>query len=257
MFRLIKKQFVVIFMPLFLVLPNAWAQVSIINDQKYIGEDDVFHIVGEIQNDSSVPLNQIVITATFYSADGQTLGIMSTDSILETILPAKKGPFDLIFFDKDASLIDHYSLDIKYKPTDYKTESLEIVSAQDKRDIVDNFIISGKVANHDYRTANTVVVIATLYDNDGKVVATARAYTEPQYLRGGEEAPFLVSVTDKSQSRKATDYSLTVESEEYTVVPEFPLGSGLILAFSVFSYLLFTKTPTVTTANLARATNLK
>lgn len=254
---MIKKWSIVIFLPLFLILPNAWAQVSIINDQQYVGEDGVFHIVGEIQNDSSVPLNQIVITATFYSTDGQTLGIKSIESILETILPAKKGPFDLIFFDKDVSLIDHYSLDVKFKPTDYKTESLEIVSAQDRRDVVDNFIISGTVANHDYRTANTVVVIATLYDGDGKVVAAAKAYTEPQYLRGGEEAPFLVSVTDKSQSRKATDYLLTVESEEYTVVPEFPLGSGTILVLSVFSYLLFTKKPTVITTSLARVMNLK
>jgi len=254
---LIKKWGVVIFLPLILVLPNAWAQVSIMNDQQYIGEDGVFHIVGEIQNDSSVPLNQIVITATFYSKEDQTLGTMSTNSILETILPQKKGPFDLIFFGKDIPLIDHYSLDIKYKPTDYKKESLEIISAQDRRDIVDNFIISGTVANHDYRTANTVVVIATLYDGDGKVVAAARAYTEPQYLRGGEEAPFLVSVTDKSQSRMTRDYTLTVESEEYTVIPEFPLGSGAILAFSVFSYLLFTKKPAVITASLARVMSLK
>ena len=254
---MIKKWCMVIFLPLLLILPNAWAQVSIINDQQYIGEDGVFHIVGEIQNDASVPLNQIVVTATFYSEDAQTLGTMSAYSILETILPQKKGPFDLIFFGKDIPLIDHYSLDIKFKPTDYKAESLEIVSVHDRRDMVDNFIISGKVANHDYRTANTVMVIATLYDDDGKVVAAARAYTEPQYLRGGEEAPFLVSVTDKSQSRKARDYSLTVESEEYTVIPEFPLDSGVMLAFSVFSYLLFTKKSAVITASLARVMNLK
>ena len=252
-----KKWCMAIFLPLLLILPNAWAQVSIINDQQYIGEDGVFHIVGEIQNDASVPLNQIAITATFYSENGQTLGTMSTNSILETILPQKKGPFDLIFFGKEIPLIDRYSLDIKFKPTDYKTESLEIVSANDRRDMVDNFIISGKVTNHDYRTANTVVVIATLYDSGGKVVATAIAYTEPQYLRGGEEAPFLVSVTDKSQSRKIRDYSLTVESEEYSIVPEFPLGSGAMLAFSVFAYLLFTKKPALITTNLARIMNLR
>lgn len=239
------------------MFPSAYAQVSIMNDQQYVGEDGLFHIVGEIQNESTVPLNQILVTATFYSEDGQALGTMSTNSILETILPGKKGPFDLIFLSNEVSQIHHYLLDIKYKPTDYKTESLEIISANDRRDLLDNFIISGNVANHDSRTANTVVVIATLYDIDGKVVATARAFTEPQYLRGGENAPFLLSVTDKSQSRKIQDYSLTVESEEYTVVPEFPLGSGITLACSVFAYLLLTKKPTVVTASLSRVMNLK
>ncbi len=254
---LIKKRSAIILLFVFLAFPNAWAQVSIINDQKYIGEDGVFHIVGEIQNNSSVPLNQIIITATFYSVDGNVIGTMSTNSILETIMPEKKGPFDLILFDKSVPLIHQYSLDIQYKPTDHKTEALEIISVQARRDIVDNFIISGTVTNHDYRTANTVVVIATLYDREGKVVAAGRAYTEPEYLRAGDEAPFLVSVSDKSQSRKAIDYSLIVESEEYTVVPEFPFGSGAILAFSIFSYLLFTKRPEIITANLAHVKSLK
>ena len=254
---MIKKWFIVVLFPIFLIFPSAWGQVSIINDQKYIGEDGVFHIVGEIQNNSSIPLNQVVVTATFFAEDGRILDIINTDSILETIPAGKKGPFDLIYFSDKVSLINQYSLDVKYKPANYKTESLEIVSAQDRRDLVDNFIITGRVVNHDYRTANTVVVIATLYDQEGKVVAAGRAFTEPQYLRGGEGAPFLVSVTDKSQSRKAKDYSLIVESEEYTAVPEFPLGSGITLLFSLSAYIMLSKKPTIVTATLARIMNLK
>jgi hypothetical protein len=34
-----------------------------------------------------------------------------------------------------------------------------------------------------------------------------------------------------------------VESEEYTAVPEFPLGSGIILSLSVLSYIILTKKP--------------
>lgn len=226
-----------------IVFSSAWAQISIINDQQYVNEDGVLHIVGEIENNSVVPLNQIVVTATFYDIHDKILDIITTDSILETIMPGKKGPFDLIFANNIVPQIYRYSLSIEYKPTDHKTESLEILSSYAKRDMLDNFIISGTVTNHEQKTANTIVVIVTLYDKDGKVVATSKSYTEPEYLKAGGITPFLVSVSDKSQSRKAADYSLMVESEEYTAVPEFPVGSGIILSLSVIAYVILTKRP--------------
>ena len=226
-----------------LALSSVWAQVAIINDQQYISEDGTFHIVGEIENNSSVPLNQVVVTATFYDINKKILDTVSTESILETIMPGKKGPFDLFFANNIVSQIYQYSLNIKYKPADHKTESLEILSSNAKRDMLGNFIISGTVTNHDQKTANTIVVIATLYDKDGKVVATSKTYTQPEYLKTGGITPFLVPILDKSQSLKATDYSLMVESEEYTAVPEFPLGSGIILSLSVIAYVMLTKRP--------------
>jgi hypothetical protein len=39
------------------------------------------------------------------------------------------------------------------------------------------------------------------------------------------------------------DYTLTAESEEYTIVPEFPLGSGIILLLSVLAYVILSKKP--------------
>jgi hypothetical protein len=240
-----------------LVLPSAWAQVSVINDQKYIGDESVFHIVGEVENTSFVPLNQITIAATFYSSDGKILDTKNTDSILETIMPGKKSPFDLIINERWMSEIDHYSLDIKYTPTDHKTESLEVLSSHARLDMIDNFVISGTIVNHDEKTANNIVVVATLYDRDGKVVATSKTYTKPDYLKSGAEAPFLLSVSDKSQTRKISDYSLTVESEEYTAVPEFPIGSAIVLASSVVAYLILTRKPELVIAGLSRVTRLR
>ena len=225
-----------------LVISSAWAQVSIVNDQQYVNEG-ILHIVGEIENDTLVPLNQIVITATFYDTHDKIIDTVNTDSILKTIMPGKKGPFDLILTNKMIPQIYRYSLNIQYKPADPKTESLEILSSGAKRDILDNFIISGTITNHVHKTANTIVIVATLYDKDGKVVAISKSYSEPDYLKAGGIRPFLVSVDYKSQSQKAVDYSLTAESEEYTAVPEFPLGSGLILSLSVLAYVILTKRP--------------
>jgi len=227
-----------------LTFSSTWAQVSIVNDQQYVNEGTL-HVVGEIENNTLVPLNQIVVTATFYDIRDEILDTTYTNSILGTIMPGKKGPFDLIFTDKIIPQVYRYSLYIEYKPADPKTESLEISSSSTKSDILDNFIISGTVTNHDKKTANTIAVITTLYDKDGKVVAADKSHIEPEYLRAGGITPFLVSIRDKAQSQKAVDYSLMVESEEYTAVPEFPLGSGIILSLSVLAYIILTKKPKI------------
>jgi hypothetical protein len=46
------------------------------------------------------------------------------------------------------------------------------------------------------------------------------------------------------------DYSLVAESEEYAAVPEFPLGSVLLLAGSVSSYLLMIRYTSRSIGNL-------
>ena len=51
------------------------------------------------------------------------------------------------------------------------------------------------------------------------------------------------------------DYSLIAESEEYTAVPEFPLGSGVLLIASLSAYIVLTKNPSVVTRSISRVTN--
>jgi len=239
----------------FVSISDVWAQVSILNDQNYIGEDGTFHIVGEIQNDIKVPLNQVVVTATFYTKDNQILGTAKASSVLETIMPNNKAPFDLLFTEKKSSLIDSYSLELQYKPTDFKTQVLEVTSSSSKIDILNNFIVSGIITNHGDATANILTVIATFYDRDGNVVAVEKTYPEPSYLGSGEETPFVISIPEKTQSKKTIDYAITVESEEHAVVPEFPLGSGILLMVSVSAYVLITRMPGFLTKNLSLIIN--
>ena len=67
---------------LIFAIPDVWAQVNIENDQYYVGNDGIIHIVGEILNDSDKPLNQVNILATLYSGDSiihQTNSVMQSD----------------------------------------------------------------------------------------------------------------------------------------------------------------------------------
>ena len=69
------------------------------------------------------------------------------------------------------------------------------------------------------------------------------------------KAFFLVQVPDKSQSNPIVDYSIVAQSEEYTAVPEFPIGSMILLASSVSVYVVLTRYSSRVITNLVSATD--
>ena len=235
--------------------PGAFAEVYIDNEHKYIGNDGALHIVGEIINDSNKPINQVEINAVFYN-DGNTVYQTSTENLTSIIMPEMKWAFDLIVIE-DIGDIDHYTLDVSFKIAQPKEQVIEITSSELTQGPVDNISIQGTVANNGEITANMVKVIATLYDRDGNVVAISQANTKPDYLRANDESFFVIPIVDKTQADVIVDYSLVAESEEYTAVPEFPLGSGILLMASLSAYIALTKNPSVVTKSLGHLSNTK
>ena len=236
-------------------IPTAFADVYIDNDHKYLGDDGTLHVVGEIINESNKPINQVEVTAVFYS-DGSAVYHTSTENLTSMIMPEMKGVFDLVVTETIAN-IDHYTLDVDFKITQPKDQVIEITSSEFIHGPVDNIAIQGTVANNGEITANMVKVVAILYDRDGNVVAVSQANTKPDYLRVNDESFFLIPILDQTQANKIVDYSLVAESEEYTAVPEFPLGSGVLLVASLSAYIALTKNPSVVTRSLVRLSNMK
>jgi len=233
------------------------AEVFVQNDQMYIGDDESLHIVGEILNELSVPINQVDVYATLYTDDGNIVDTISASTLVNRVMPGMKGPFDLLLIGNQARFVDNYILEFDYKISEPKSQVIGISSSEFSRDSFDNLMITGTVTNNGEITANTVTVIVTLYDREGKVAAVSKVQTEPDYLRSNEEMFFLVSVPDKLQSTTAVDYSLVAESEEYSAVPEFPLGSMFLLVSSVSVYLILTRYSGRIITNLVSASNLK
>ena len=245
---------------LFLILlvftiPGAFADVYIDNEHKYIENDGTLHIVGEIINESNKPINQVEVNAVFYH-DGNAVYHTSTENLTSIIMPEMKGAFDLTVIEYIGD-IDHYTLDVSFKIAQPKEQVIEITSSEFTHGPVDNISIQGTVANNGEITANMVKVIATLYDRDGNVVAISQTNTKPDYLRANDESFFVIPIMDKTQADVIVDYSLLAESEEYTAVPEFPLGSGVLLVASLSAYIALTKNPSMITRGLGYLSNPK
>ncbi len=235
---------------------SAWGEISIQNDQQFLGDDGSLHIVGEIKNNFNAPINQIKIDATLYS-NGILIDTIKTSPMLNTVMPEMKDPFDIIITGDVARVIDEYSLSVSYKITEPKSQVIDITTSDFFRDNFDNLVITGTVTNRGEITANTIVVVATLYDKNGNVAAVSKTHVEPDYLRANDESFFFVHIPDKIQSSLIVDYTLAAESEEYTAVPEFPLGSMVLLATSVSAYVVLTRYSSRVIGNLVSAINPK
>ena len=248
------KKYLLLVIPLIFGISSAWAEVSIQNDQHYIGSDGSLHIVGEIHNQLDVPLNQIDVYVTLYS-ENEIVDTVRTSSLVNTIMPGMKGPFDLVITGQKAQMIDDYSVYVDYKVSIPKSQVIDITSSDISRDKFDNLMITGTVANNGEITANAISIVATLYDREGNVAAVSKSLARPDYLRSNDEVFFLVPVTDKQQTIGVVDYTLVAESEEYAAAPEFPLGTLLLLGGSVSAYVILTRYSARTVPNLISATN--
>ena len=220
----------------------------------YLETNGSLHIVGEIHNQLDMPLNQIDVHVTLYS-ENEIIDTVRTSSLVNTIMPGMKGPFDLVITGQKAQIIDDYTMEVNYKVSSPKNQVIDVTSSDISRDKFDNLIITGTVVNNGESTANAISIVATLYDKEGNVAAVSKSLARPDYLRSNDEVFFLVPVTDKQQTTSVVDYNIVAESEEYAAAPEFPLGTLLLLGGSVSAYVILTRYSARTVPNLISATN--
>ena len=237
--------------------PLVFGEVLIENDQQYIGDDDALHIVGEIINNLEIPINQINVNVTLLDENENIISIKETNSLVNTIMPGMRGPFDLILTNNEAKKTKSYLLELDYKVSTPKNQVIDIIESKLSFDNYSNLIITGTVINRGDITANTVAVIATLYDKEGNVAAVSRIHPEPDYLRADDYAFFVVAIPDKIQTSGINDYTLIAESEEFAAVPEFPIGTFVLLVVTLSAYIGITKYSGRIIPNLISATNLR
>ena len=229
--------------PLIFLIQPAFGEIIVQNDQTYIGDDGMLHIVGELQNNSKSPLNKIKILASLIDENGNEINKFDGNVMSNVLMPGMKGSFDIITTERNLDKNLGYNLDFEYKLAAPKSQVIEIVSSALTRDKLNNVVVSGTIENNGEITANMINVIATLYDRDGNVLTVSKVQTQPDFLRAGEESHFLIPIYEKNQSINAVDYTIIAESDEYAAVPEFPLGSGVLLIISVSSYVIFSRNP--------------
>ena len=99
------RKFIFAFIPFLLLLQPAFGDVFIQNDQQYVSADGTLHIVGEIENNSNVPLNQITVTAKILDESGLQITQSDATTINNIIMPGMAGAFDIIVTNTNSCLL--------------------------------------------------------------------------------------------------------------------------------------------------------
>ncbi|MCE2507815.1 MAG: DUF3426 domain-containing protein [Nitrosopumilaceae archaeon] len=222
----------------------AWADVYVQNDRMYVGGDGSLHIVGEVYNGLDAPLGQVAVDVQVYDGHDE-VAAGSGWSLINTVMPGMVGPFDIVITDADTRRAHDYTATVDYSVRSPKSQVIDVTSASLERSSQGDLFVTGTVVNRGQATANMISVVATIYDRDGNVATVARTQPEPDYLRADHEWVFVVPIPERDQTREVAGYSLVAESEEYAAVPEFPLGSTVVMAASAAGYVLLTRNSSI------------
>src|SRR5690606_16639399 len=179
---------------------------------------------GAIENVSDDPRGSVEISITLYDRDGNTIGTVMGNTNLDVIHPGQISSFETILRGQaNFSSIDRWNMTISSEGAGSKASSLMIVVEETRIDPRGVYFLEGTVTNNGNATATNVRVSAAFYDQNDQVVASAISPANPQNLEPGQSAPFRLVVMDNPYSGSIALARLSVESMEYTVVPEFSL----------------------------------
>jgi hypothetical protein len=185
----------------------------------FVDESKLAHVFGEVKNTSNRPVTDIIVQASFYDSHHILLNKFKRSTDIRTLNPGDITPFEILYYDfKTVDLIHNYTLSAIGKATAVKPKALHIESYNSRIDILGFYYVNGIISNKGPEPATDTLVIATMYDKNGNVISIGRAMAEPVNITSHSEAAFGIAVTDKLQTYKVKNFSLSADSDQYGFV---------------------------------------
>jgi hypothetical protein len=153
-------------------------------------------ILGEVVNEDTVP-GFVTVNATLIGKDGNPMKEESSfDKISHTLLPKEVSPFRIDF--PKTKLADIKS--VRMDPTTLLVPAsadpvIGVLNQRLEKDANGHSVLRGELINQSGQAVNIPHVLATYYDNSGKVIWVADAYVD-RALSPQTPIPFSVEVRD-------------------------------------------------------------
>lgn len=190
---------------------------TVIEQNKVIDQSGLIHLFGQIRNISNETQKTIAAHAEFYDKSGRNIGNASGIVSLRSLNVGEVSPFEIIFLDKNQTrYFFNYTLKFTSEVGGKKQDNLVITSLKSRPDIFGYYYVSGRISNIGNITATNVLAIASFFDNNGRIIGLSSAIAEPSNLTSYSTSSFTVVMDDKVQSSKIKNYSLIVDSDQYT-----------------------------------------
>ncbi|MBN1427522.1 MAG: hypothetical protein JXB07_04000 [Anaerolineae bacterium] len=167
----------------------------------WVDRNGGFVIAGQVLNNAAGALEFIRIEVLLYDAEDRLLFSMDDFVSSDTLLPGEYAPFSLTFSDGLPLGTVRYDLKASARYADmsihtfYGPENFA-VSSQADFDANGFLVVSGQARNEGVKTANLVKVIAVVFDEQGRVIATDTTLVDVQQLAPGQISTFSVSFAE-------------------------------------------------------------
>jgi hypothetical protein len=145
-------------------------------------------LFGEVQNNTEQNIKSVQIIGTLYDETGMVINAAFTSAFSRILVPGQKSPFklQLTFGEMDYA---SSALVVDYHVTNESPVSgLEIIN--DHAVLGGGLHIQGEVRNNSAHTIRCVEVLATLYDEAGRVLNATREYVEGRDIEAGGTSSF-------------------------------------------------------------------
>jgi hypothetical protein len=136
-------------------------------------------IMGEAINEDTVPAF-VNVNATLVGGDGKTVGDESSfDKILHVLLPKQVTPYRIDFPDVDLATVKNVRMDIKTSLVPASADPvIGVMNQTIATDAAGRKVLQGQLLNQSGQIVNIPHVIATFYDNQGKVIWVSDGYVD-------------------------------------------------------------------------------
>ena len=188
--------------------------MKIIQQQMVKDENDFFHMIGIAKNDINKTIDNIYAIGTILSPDNTTIGSYSTQVEVHPLNHMEMTPYDITIYDKGQNdQIKNHSVRFTFNVSDSESlKNFDIHSVNSRSDLLGFFFISGRITNEMSAISNNTLVIATVMDENKKLLGVWKAQTEPYNISPYSTASFTIPVTDKNQGSRIDNYTLFVNN---------------------------------------------
>jgi hypothetical protein len=158
-------------------------------------------ILGEVENEDTVPA-YLNVNATLLKADGSPIEEEgSFDLISHVLLPKQVSPYRIDFPGVRMDAVKSVRMDARSLLVPASADPVIAVSEQTVgKDNLNRNVLQGQLVNQSGRPVNIAQVLATYYDNSGKVIWVADSYVD-QALMPQVPVPFAVDIPDDVAGR--------------------------------------------------------
>jgi hypothetical protein len=150
-------------------------------------------VIGEVVNEDAIPAF-VNVNATLVDGLGNAIDEESSfDKIVHVLLPKQVSPYRIDFPNVSLRNVKNVRMDVKATLTPASADPVIGVMNQKIEAAQGKSVLHGELLNQSGQTVNIPHVIASFYDNNGKVVWVADGYVD-RALRPQTSEPFAVEI---------------------------------------------------------------